>query len=128
MQVAWAQHENTCTHTHTHKFNFFLYLLWIEFYNYAGVMIFFQRDHVVFTWLKYLYILLNECIDHIEKWVKSFAIFWYMQVCGMYIMWVKQLELWEVLVEIGSIVVIAALICCALFYSACNLKATQMNA
>ena len=51
-------------------------------------------------------------------WVKIFAMIWYVLVCGMYIMRLKQFKLLNV---------VSALTCCALLHSVCNLKATQMN-
>ena len=57
----------------------------------------------------------------------SFAIFWYLLLCGTYIMWPKQSKLWKVLSMVGSIVVVGVLTYWVLFSTVCELKAAQMN-
>ena len=61
------------------------------------------------------------------RWVKSFAIFWYVVVFSVYIMWLKQLKLWCVLSVVGSIVVVSASTRCTLFSFVCDLKVALMN-
>ena len=63
----------------------------------------------------------------IKKWVKSFAIFWYVIVRNMYIIWQKQFKLWKIPVMIGSIMVVVMLICYALLHFMWDLKAIKMN-
>ena len=47
--------------------------------------------------------------------------------CNRYIIWPKQFKLLEVPADMGSIVVVDELTCCALLHSTDHLKATQMN-
>ena len=54
-------------------------------------------------------------------------VFWYMLVCSVYIMWLKQFKLWNVPAVGGNIVVVGALTCCALLYCMCDLKTVQLN-
>ena len=45
----------------------------------------------------------------------------------MHITWPKQFKPWEVAVVVGCIIVVGALIYCALLHSLCDLKVEQMN-
>ena len=63
---------------------------------------------------------------YIQRWVKSFIIFWYVLVCNMYIRWLKNFKPWELPAVVTGILVVV-LIHWVLLYSICNLKATQMN-
>ena len=60
-------------------------------------------------------------------WVKSFAIFWNILVCGVYIWWSKQFKPWKILTVVVSIMVDAALTYSALLYFMYDLKIAQMN-
>ena len=53
---------------------------------------------------------------------QRFAIFWYVLICCMYIMWPKQFKYWKAPSVDGSIVVVCALLC-----TMYDLKAAQMN-
>ena len=77
---------------------------------------------IIFWTLKFFKILHTENL----KGVKSFAIFWYMLVCGTYIMWPKQFKLWERLDMDGSFMKIGALTHRTLFHSMYDLIAAQM--
>ena len=72
--------------------------------------------------------LLHQCIQLIfvlpRSIVKSFAIFWCILICNMYITWMK---LWKVYTIVDSIEVFGVLTCCALLHSMYDLKAAQMN-
>ena len=59
--------------------------------------------------------------------VKSFAIFWFLQVCVAYITRLKQFKTWKLPAVVGSIIVNGALTRCALLHPKCDLKDTQMN-
>ena len=55
-------------------------------------------------------------------WVKSLVIFCYVAVCSAYLTWPKQFKPWEVTSDIGSIVIVGALIHSALFHPMCDLS------
>ena len=57
----------------------------------------------------------------IPGWVKNFAIFWYMLICG------HKTKIVEVPAVIDSIMVVGVQTCCTLLYSGCDLKAEQMD-
>ena len=63
----------------------------------------------------------------LQWWVKSFAIFWYVIACNMYITWTNLFKLRKWPVVIGSIAVGGALTYCALLQSVCYLKTALMN-
>ena len=48
-------------------------------------------------------ILILDVLIIIQKWVKSFAIFWYVQICGAYITWLKQFKKYLPWLSIASI-------------------------
>ena len=50
-----------------------------------------------------------------------------MLICDAYFTWLKQFKPWMVPAVVDSIVVLGTMTCCALFHSAWDLKATQMN-
>ena len=58
--------------------------------------------------------------------VIGFAIFWYIQVCCIYIMWLKQFKLLKIPIAVVSIVVVGALTCYALLHLVGVLKTTQL--
>ena len=72
--------------------------------------------------LCYIYIYI-----YILGWIKSFAIFWDMLFCDVYITWLKQLKLLRVTLVADSIVISGALTLFILFRFVYDLKAAQMN-
>ena len=62
---------------------------------YSNNILNFQESTILNACTKKVWKLI-ECNTHThtKEWVKSFAIFWYILVCGVYITWPKQFKLW----------------------------------
>ena len=69
----------------------------------------------------------STSFDRILEWIKSFAIFWYMLVCGVYITWLEQFKPLWVHAVVGNIVIVGALTQYALLHFVVNLKAAEMK-
>ena len=67
--------------------------------------------------------LIEEYLNILQGWTKSFAIVWHVQVWGVFINQAEQFNLCNAAIVVTSLVVVNALTCCALFYSVYDLNA-----
>ena len=82
----------------------------------------------IFFWYKWQEVPIRSLILQLRGWVKSFAIFWYMQACRVYV-YLLTVPVQALLSTryVGSMVVVGAMTRFALLYFVCNLKLAQMD-